>query len=264
MILTIDSGNTTLSLALVKGTKILKRSTIEMHQPKASCGQPKATLRSSLASILESLYKKYPLISAVVLCSVVPSVVPLVCRIVKASLGLKTLVIGRDLFVPIKNNYRYPQQVGQDRLVSAYAAKELYGHPAIVIDLGTAMTFDIVSASGAYEGGMIVPGVRLAAEALHEHTALLPKVHLDRVPKNFIGKDTESSILSGIYNGYGSLCAGLIKRIAAEMKHKPKVIATGGYVRLMKKFFQGSVDVVDYDLMFKGLQFIYENRIDQR
>ena len=166
------------------------------------------------------------------------------------------LVVGRDIKVPIKNLYRKAYQVGQDRLVGAYGAKILYGTPAIIIDFGTATTFDVVSKKGEYLGGVIVPGLRLSIESLFEKTALLPKVKIQR-PEGVIGKDTKNSILSGISYGYGSLCDGMIELISKQIKQKPVVIITGGYSALIKEFIK-RFDYIDKSLVFKGMYFSYQ------
>jgi type III pantothenate kinase len=170
-------------------------------------------------------------------------------------LTARIFVVGQDIKVPIKNNYRYPRQVGQDRLVGAYAAKVFYGVPLIVVDFGTAITFDVVSKKGEYLGGIIVPGIRLTAESLFKKTALLPKVEIAR-PKELIGRDTKNSILSGIFYGYGSLCDGLVRLINQELQFRPKVIATGGYVEIMQQFSR-EIQKVDEELIFRGLSLLY-------
>ena len=192
-------------------------------------------------------------LTAVVICSVVPDVLSAVVKIVKKKSGINPVVVGKNITVPIKNNYRIPSQVGQDRLVVAYAAKALYGAPAIVIDFGTAITFDVISRKGEYEGGMILPGIQLSAESLFQKTALLPRIDTIKPPKNLIGKNTQESILSGLFNGYGAMSAGLIDAIAKEIGGNPKVIVTGGYTHLMKKFISHKIHAIDPQLIFKGL-----------
>ena len=167
-------------------------------------------------------------------------------------------MIGRDIKVPIKNNYLDPQQVGQDRLVGAYATKCLYGFPAIIIDFGTAITFDVISSKGEYEGGMILPGMRLSAESLFQKTALLPQIHTIKKPHSIVGKTTQESILSGLFYGYAAMCSGLIDLLFSQMKGKPKVIATGGHAVVMKNFISSRITNIDPDLVFKGLALIKE------
>src|SRR6185503_4775114 len=124
---------------------------------------------------LRSAHRRH-VIDDFVICSVVPKYLKIGESEIKRRYGKSPVVIGRQISVPIKNNYRNKSQVGQDRLVGAYAAERLYGAPAIIVDFGTAITFDVVSAHGDYDGGIIVPGIRLSAESLFRKTALLPEV----------------------------------------------------------------------------------------
>jgi len=169
MLLAIDVGNTTVSLAVLKGERVIQIYTTEV-------GVSQAQLRLELKKILGRIKRAFPTIQDVVLCSVVPKVSNIVQRAIVQQLKVQPAIIGKDIKVPLKNNYCNPRQVGEDRLVCAYAAKCLYGYPAIIIDFGTAITFDVVNAKGEYEGGIIVPGIRLSAESLFQKTALLPRI----------------------------------------------------------------------------------------
>ena len=246
MILTIDIGNTTISLGLMKGTRVVKRVTLETHANAR-------ILSKQLTAVLRKL--RSAKISRAAICSVVPSKTKSVEECILRVLGLPTVVIGRDIAVPLTNRYRNPKQVGQDRLVGAYAALKLYGAPAIVIDFGTAITFDVVSAKKEYLGGIIVPGLRLSAESLFNKTALLPRVKI-QCPRSLIGRDTQGSILSGLFYGYGALSSGLIDRIAKTIKGNPKVIITGGHLKLVKRFISRQVNVIDPDLVFHGITLL--------
>jgi type III pantothenate kinase len=243
MLLAVDIGNTTVSWAVMKGKRIVQVRLIE-----------NSVLRSALKKELMRAQRKFPQLKEVILCSVVPKNLKIVDRAVRRHLKIRPLVIGKDIKVPIKNKYRNPRQVGQDRLVGAYAVKVFYGYPAVVIDLGTAITFDVISKRGEYEGGMIVPGIRLSAESLFQKTALLPRVNTFKIPNALIGKDTKESILSGIFYGYGAMCRGLIDQLARHIKGRPKVIVTGGHARLMKRFVLPKITKVDEYLIFKGMQ----------
>jgi type III pantothenate kinase len=152
--------------------------------------------------------------------------------------------------------YDQPQEVGADRIVNAVAALARMGGPCVVVDFGTATTFDVVTARGEYAGGVIVPGISISAEALFEKAARLWRVEIRR-PEHVIGKTTSSSIQSGLYFGYLSLVDGMIDRIAAEIGGKPRVIATGGLAGL---FGGGSarIDEVDPLLTLQGLRLIDE------
>lgn len=249
MILAIDIGNTSVSFGILRGRRVLETMSTEI-------GSASARRNVQITGMLERVHRKYPGLERVVLCSVVPDVTLACERLVKQHLKLKPLVIGRDVRVPMKNNYRDPKQVGQDRLVCAYAAKCLYGQPAIVIDFGTATTFDVISSRGSYEGGIIASGIRLTAEALFQKTALLPQIRTVKGPRTLIGKDTRESMISGIFHGYGAMCCGLIDRIAKRIKRRPKVIVTGGHARLMKKYIAKKTTKIDKDLVFKGMVLV--------
>ncbi len=251
MHLTVDIGNTTIALAVVHKTKILVVKRLDTSTKSDH-------LKLQLAGVLRGFKRKYGVIEGAIICSVVPQVIPTVKRVIKQELKAKVAVVGEDIKVPIVNRYKNPRQVGQDRLVGAYAAMKLYGKPAIIIDLGTAITFDAVSGKGEYLGGVIVPGLRLSAESLFLKTALLPEIVI-KAPKSVVGRTTQESILSGLFYGYGSLCRGLIDLIGRTMKGRPKVIMTGGHTQLMKKFINRDIRVVDERLVFKGLSLLLEN-----
>ncbi|MBI5024949.1 MAG: type III pantothenate kinase [Candidatus Omnitrophica bacterium] len=251
MILAVDIGNTTIACGVCAGRKILA-----VYRMDAFSG--KARLTKEMEKLCGRIYRQYPSLRDVVICSVVPKALAIAEGVIRRKLHVKPLVIGRDVKVPIKNNYKNPRQVGQDRLVGAYAAKCLYKAPCLIIDFGTAITFDVVSARGEYEGGIIIPGLRLSAESLFQKTALLPRIDAIRAPRSLIGKDTVESILSGLFNGYGAMCRGLIDQIAGTMSRRPKVIITGGHTRLMQKFIRKKIDKIDQTLVFKGIVLVHQ------
>ena len=251
MRLTVDIGNTTIALALVKKTKIIADQRLDTST-KAKA------LKLQLTGILRGFKRKYGTVEQSIICSVVPQMIGIVKRVIKQELKAQVIVVGEDIKVPIVNRYKNPRQVGQDRLVGAYAAMTLYGKPAIIIDLGTAITFDAVSRKGEYLGGAIVPGIRLSAESLFLKTALLPEIAI-KAPKFVIGRTTQESILSGLFYGYGSMCRGMIDLIGKHIKGKPKVIMTGGHTQLMKKFITRDIRVVDEYLVFKGLSLLLDS-----
>ncbi len=246
--LTVDIGNTTIHFAVFQSGVVICRQTLATVQKTSE-------LVAELKKVLIVLHRCYSSLNRIVICSVVPSVTNVLETIIAKNLKTKIVVVGRDIIVPIKNLYNNPKQVGQDRLVCAFAACELYGQPAIVIDLGTAITLDVVSAQREYLGGIIVPGIHITAETLFERTALLPLVEITK-PKALIGKDTQGSILSGIFYGYGEMLKGLIKLLSHDSKIKPKVIITGGHAKLMVEYVKDSVDVIDPDLVLKGLALL--------
>ncbi len=246
--LTIDIGNTTIAMGIVKKGKVIESLRMDTTDSLS-------LLKPFFIKNLNRLLKKEYDCKKVVICSVVPQTTKLIEHLIEKILKIECLVIGRDIIVPMKNCYTKPSQVGQDRLVGAYAALKLYGKPLIVVDLGTAITFDVVSKKGEYLGGAIVPGIRLSAESLFLKTALLPEINI-KAPKNPIGKTTQESILSGIFYGYGVLCQGFIDLLAHQIKAAPKVVMTGGHTQLMKKFVSPKIRIIDEDLIFKGLYLL--------
>ncbi len=249
MLLAIDIGNTTITVGLLNGLKVRKSSRIETTLPKAK-------LEKQFKRILTSWKLRNNALEAVAICSVVPTDLLIVKSVIKSQLKVPVYTIGKDILVPIKNKYKNPRQVGQDRLVGAFAAMQFYGTPVVVIDFGTAITFDVVSANKEYLGGIIVPGIRLSAESLFAKTAMLPKVHI-KTPNELIGRDTQGSILSGLFYGYGAMCEGLIRQLSRELRSQSvKVVVTGGYSKFMRKFISG-IKAVDEDLVFKGIELVY-------
>ena len=249
MLLTVDIGNTTIALGILQRKKMIRQWKIETSLAMEN-------LRKALQKITLSIKNRNWPLEAIVICSVVPAILPVVKSQLENGLSLKACVIGRDIKVPIKNRYRNPKQVGQDRLVCAYAAMMTYGAPAIVIDLGTAITFDIVSQRREYLGGIIVSGIRLSAESLSKKTALLPKVNI-QTPKAIIGRNTQESILSGLFYGYGALCSGLIESLAKKIHPRPTVIMTGCHAMIMKKFIASPIHALDNYLVFHGMQMLF-------
>jgi type III pantothenate kinase len=154
-----------------------------------------------------------------------------------------------------------PREVGPDRVVDAVAAQNLYGKPVIIIDFGTATTFDVVSKEGDYLGGAIAPGIVIATEALYTRTAALPRIGLSH-PKQVIGKNTISAMQSGIIFGYIELIEGMIRRIEQELGSKAKVIATGGQAYLLAEEIP-AIELVNPDLTLIGLRLIYEMNKEQ-
>ncbi len=243
-ILLIDVGNTSTFFARYADgefKKTLRLSTKEV------------TKLSNVSRIKRLLLKDT---EAVIIASVVPKTENRLKRIFSKELGFKTYVIGKDFKAPIKNRYKNPKQVGMDRLMNAVSAYHRYQKEAIVIDFGTAITFDIISKKGEYLGGVIAPGIEISLEALYQKTALLPKIRLAH-PKNIIGKDTIESIRVGCSVGIGGLCDRIVTEIIKRYDLKPIVIATGGYAQFMLKYCT-SIDVMDSVLTMKGIVISYK------
>jgi type III pantothenate kinase len=168
------------------------------------------------------------------------------------SLGAMPInVVGQDVDVPLINQYKYPEQVGQDRLVSAYAAWQRYKNDCIIADFGTAITIDVVTKKGEYLGGVIAPGIDISLEALATRTALLPKVEL-REPPEVLGRDTANSIRSGLIHGCAALCDGLIRELKSRYVPNATVVATGGASPFMVKYAKSLTHLKPH-LILEGL-----------
>jgi type III pantothenate kinase len=168
----------------------------------------------------------------------------------------RILVVGSGIELGVTVGLDNPREVGADRVVNALAAFRLYGGPAIVIDLGTATTFDAVSAEGVYLGGAISPGLLTSVEALSMNTARLPRVDLAR-PARAIGTDTRSAMQSGIVLGHAAMVEGMVRRIVAELEGETKVIATGGFCSVIAEEVP-AIQYVDKNLTLKGLRMMYD------
>ncbi len=194
-------------------------------------------------------------VGAIALCSVVPPVTTSMVEMAERFWGVQPLVVTGAMDLGIRNAYQPPEAVGADRLVNAVAAQHLYGVPCIVVDFGTATTFDAIDASCTYLGGAIAPGITMAAEALFQRTAQLPRVALQHPPRA-IGRSTTESIQSGLIFGYVGLVRELVARFQEELGGSAKVIATGGLASLIAPL-TGVVDEINPHLTLMGLALIW-------
>ncbi len=242
MLLAIDVGNTNITAGLFRGDRLLRRGRIATHKP--------------LRELLRGMRVPLREVEGVILSSVVPRATVSLKRALKTLGSPKPLILGENVWAPIKNRYRVPSQVGQDRLVNGGGACFLYRAPAVVVDFGTAVTVDLVSRRCEYLGGLIVPGVGVALEALVSRAALLPGIALSP-PREFLGRDTRQSMRAGLFYGYGALCDGLVSRMKARYAPSAKVIATGGHCRLIAPYCH-TIQIVDPDLTLRGLRFIFD------
>ena len=267
-LLAIDAGNTHTVSGLFEGKKLKKVWRVESN-PKG----------------LKNLSRKLPQgIEGVIVSSVVPPLRKKLVQMIRKCRALSAIFVTPNLKMPIRIRTKNPKEVGADRIVNAVAAYtkyegqvargELFGHrlsgtksfpkrqdptskqPLLVIDFGTATTFDVVTSRGDYIGGAIVPGIKIAAEALAEKCAKLPRVTILR-PKKLIGRSTIQAIRSGVFYGYASLVEGMIVRFKKELGPRLKIIATGGLAPLIGREVLG-IDEVDPNLTLKGLRLLYE------
>jgi len=245
MKLLIDIGNTNTSIAVIgKNEKIKKRYFIHTGKSEVRAEALKRLIGEDLIEV-----------DSICIVSVVPEFLGLIKKNLKRiALKVPILVIGKDIKVPMIVKYKNPSEVGQDRLVVSFAARRLVGTPLIVVDFGTAVTFDFVNSLGEYAGGLIFPGLRLALESLIKGAALLPKVTI-KASKGILGKDTKSSINKGILLGYAAVCDNFIKRLKDKYGHKTKVVATGGDAGLVSKYSH-EIKRVYPDLIFTGLNYL--------
>ena len=191
------------------------------------------------------------------MASVVPALTPSFVEMVERYLGRTPVVVGAPgVRIGMSIRTEAPVQVGADRIVSALAARELYGKPVIVIDFGTATTFDVVSPEGDFLGGAIAPGVQIAADALSEKTAKLPRIDL-ALPRRAIGRNTVASMQAGVLYGYAGLVEELVRRITEELGQSAVVVATGGFASLIVPLVH-SVDALHHHLTLEGLRMVYE------
>ncbi len=245
-LIAVDIGNTNITIGLFGGYKLLKKKKIPTHSYYS--------YRKILSGLCISGHRKSGDMTDVIISSVVPlALARFMVELNKAS-RYNSLIVGRDIKVPIKNLYRIKGEVGQDRLVNAYAAEVLYGHPCVIVDFGTAITFDVVSGKGEYLGGLILPGIEMSLTSLHKKTAMLPSVEL-KSAVSIIGRDTVNSMRGGILFGFGTMCDGLAERYRIILGKNTRIIATGGNASLIKRYAK-SIQIVDEDLTLKGLKLL--------
>ncbi|MBI3252041.1 MAG: type III pantothenate kinase [Candidatus Omnitrophica bacterium] len=225
-----------------------------------------ATSRLVSAGLWKILKKRYAFseIRAVAIASVVPVAGRFLKRELSRRFGRPVYLIGKDFPVPISNRYKNPRQVGVDRLLNALAAHRRFKKECIVVDFGTAITFDVVSKKGEYLGGVIAPGIEISLEALFQKTALLPRTRLKH-PRNAIGKDTAESIRVGCSVGIGGLCDRVIETISRRHRLRPAIIATGGYAAFMSRYCE-KIGAIDPLLIMRGivLSFAEKNSLTKK
>jgi len=250
MLLTIDIGNTNLTLGLYEGETLGPRwrlATVHERMPDEYGLQ--------LLGLLQHSGNTPSDLTGICLASVVP---PLTGKIIEACqrfLGMDPLVVDAGVKTGVRIRYEDPRAVGADRIVDAAAVQALYKGPACVVDFGTATTFDAISAEGNYLGGAIAPGIGIAAEALFLRTAKLPRVDLQR-PPNVIGRNTTHAMQSGLLFGYVSLVEGMVARFRVELGPTMKVIATGGLAEIVAKE-TNVIDVIAPWLTLYGLRIVW-------
>ncbi|TNY35291.1 type III pantothenate kinase [Thermomonospora catenispora] len=259
MLLTIDVGNTHTVLGLFEGEEVIEHWRINTDARRTA---------DEIAVVLQGLISQSPLladtdISGIAVCSTVPSVLHEMREMCRRYYGDVPAVIvepGVKTGVPVRMDN--PKEVGADRVVNALAAIHLYGGPAIVVDFGTATTFDAVSTKNEYVGGAIAPGIEISIDALSARGAQLHKIELSR-PRHVIGKNTVEALQSGIIHGFAGQVDGLVERMAEELTDDPDeltVVATGGLAPMVLDEAR-NIDVYEPWLTLIGLRLIYERNV---
>lgn len=236
MLLAIDAGNSNIKVALFNGYEFRAQWRLRSNE-------------------LAQLARMNPQdVEAVVIASVVPALNPALTRIAEDHFKLTPVFVDHTTPTGLKILYDSPAELGADRIVDAVAAVEKYGAPCIVVDFGTATTFNAINAAGEFLGGAISPGLLTCSEALFARAAKLPRVKLER-PERVIGASTTAAMQSGIYYGYAGLVDGVLEKMIAEMGGTPRVIATGGLAHAIASRY---IEKRDDTLTLEGLRLVYE------
>jgi len=250
MLLAVDIGNTNVAVGIFQDERLIEHWKVRSDAERTSDEYNvilRGLLRSSPRDDIE--------INGAIVCSVVPPLTPVFQELCLNMFRIKPLTVGPGLKTGMPILYENPLEVGADRVASAVAALEKYGGPCIVVDFGTATTFDALSAQGEYLGGAIAPGVRISAEALYAKTAKLPRIEILK-PERAIGRTTVTSMQSGLFYGYIGLVSLLIQKILEELGGEAVVVATGGFASLVHREIV-SIGFYEPDLVLDGLRILY-------
>jgi len=257
MLLAFDVGNTTIAIGLFRGKKLVKSWKIKTDSDKTSDEYGAVLL--DLMGVAGLAPAK---VTGAIISSVVPPLTPAIEEVCRTYFATEASVVGPGLKTGMPILYENPLEVGADRITAAVAQFERQGGPVIVLDFGTATTFDAVSAKGEYLGGVIAPGVRISAEALYLKTAKLPRIEI-RKPKRAVGRTTVSSMQSGLYFGYIGLVTRIIEEMRKEIGAGARVIATGGFGGQVTEELP-VIEAYEPDLVLEGLRIIHERNREAR
>lgn len=251
MLLAIDIGNTNIALGIFQEKKLIQHWKIQTEKEKTS-----DEYGVTLLNLFSLSGPGKTDIESVIISSVVPPLTPIFEDLSKSLFQVKPVVVGPGLKTGMAILYENPLEVGADRVVAAVAAYEKHGGPCVVVDFGTATTFDAVSSKGEYLGGAIAPGIQISAEALYLKTAKLPRIEIKK-PEKAIGRTTVTSMQSGLYFGYVGLISKIIQEMKRELGEDTTVISTGGFAAQISHEI-ASIDVHEPDLILEGLQILHE------
>jgi type III pantothenate kinase len=245
LVLLFDIGNTNTHLGVADERRVVRQTNI-----------PTASWFQGRAAHLVARFATRAQLDGVALCSVVPKATPLVRRFALRQLKLAPLELTAKTVRGVGIDYPKPETIGADRLANSIAVKHHFGAPTVVVDFGTAVTFDVVNRDGNYTGGIIAPGLAAMTDYLHEKTALLPKVKI-REPKAVVGKSTHEAMLVGTVYGYRALIRGLLAELKRELKSRRlPVVATGSYAELIAEKTP-EITAIEPSLTLEGLRLVW-------
>lgn len=251
MLLAIDIGNTNIALGIFKSKKLIHHWEIRTEREKTS-----DEYGLTLLNLFSLSGPKKSEIDSVIISSVVPPLTPIFQDLSQSLFQVKPVIVGPGLKTGMSILYENPLEVGADRVVGAVAAYAKHGGPCIVVDFGTATTFDAISSKGEYLGGAIAPGIQISAEALYLKTAKLPRIEIKK-PSKAIGRTTVASMQSGLYFGYIGLVSRIIEEIRRELGGEATVISTGGFAAQISSELN-SVDFYEPELVLEGLRILHD------
>jgi type III pantothenate kinase len=251
MLLAIDAGNTNIKLGVFQQQRLLTSWRMPTDASRSA-----DEYGTQLRNLFEQASMNAKDVEAIIVASVVPQLNATLKLMSERYLQSTPIFVDHTTNTGLKLLYDEPSELGADRIVGAVAAAEKYGAPCIVIDFGTATTFNAINSNREYLGGIIVPGIMTCADALFSRTAKLPRVPIAR-PKNVIGKSTVDALQSGIFYGYGNLVDGLLEQMLPALEGTPKIIATGGLARVIDEALHFIYEF-DQNLTLDGLRIVYD------